>query len=92
MKTIKIIIPEEYMNCAVTVGNHFMCDTNNSKKPGVFITPLPKGKWSILRQGWVKDDHRYGKEIVLWRKSIIDNLTFNWMVKKHIIKDISNDR
>jgi hypothetical protein len=92
MKTIEIIIPEGFMNCTVTDSNHFMCDTNNSKKPGVFIVPLPKGQWSILRQGWVKDDHRYGKSIVLWRKSIIDRLTFNWMVKKYIVKDIKDGR
>lgn len=44
---IEIKIPKGYMNCGVTLDNHFIADTNDSFNWDTLKFPLPKGKWCI---------------------------------------------
>lgn len=48
-KTIEIIIPDNWMNCAVTLDNNFIADTNNSRDWDIIKFPLPEPKhgWQI---------------------------------------------
>lgn len=48
-KYIDIQIPKNFMNCAVTVSNHFIADTNdiNNWDTLKFPLPEPKNKWEI---------------------------------------------
>lgn len=52
----EIIIPEDFMNCAVTLDNNFVSDNNNATFPDSLKFPLPKTKknevWSIYSQKW----------------------------------------
>lgn len=49
MKTLDIKIPRNFMNCAITIDNYFVADTNNSKEWDTLRFPLPDGKWHIHR-------------------------------------------
>ena len=48
-RTINIIIPDGFMNCAITLNNEFIADTNNSAEWDFLKFPLPKPKcrWKI---------------------------------------------
>jgi len=54
---IKIIIPKNFMNTAITIDNYFVADTNDSANWDFIKFPLPKGVWNIYS---IK-----GKEIIL---------------------------
>lgn len=53
---IEIIIPEDFMNCWVTLDNNFVADNNNSTFPDSLKFPLPKTNkkecWGIYNQKW----------------------------------------
>jgi hypothetical protein len=44
---IRIELPDNYMNAAVTVNNTFVADTNDSSNWQVIKLPLPEGKWNL---------------------------------------------
>lgn len=47
--TIDVKIPKGFMNCGVTLDNHFVADTNDSANWDTLKFPLPepKNKWII---------------------------------------------
>jgi len=49
VRTIELIIPNNFMNTAVTISNDFTADTNDSANWDTLKFPLPepKGKWEI---------------------------------------------
>jgi len=64
-KTIKVVIPENWMNCAVTVDNNFIADTNDSSNCDnlKFPLPKPKHKWHI--KSYTGDMNRPNKSAVV---------------------------
>lgn len=48
-KTIKILIPNGFMNCSLSCDNRFIADTNNSTSWDTlsFPLPTPKYQWHI---------------------------------------------
>jgi hypothetical protein len=48
-KTISVVIPKGWMNCGVSIDNHFISDTNNSVDYDFLKFPLPSAnhKWNI---------------------------------------------
>jgi hypothetical protein len=63
-KTIKIVYPKGWMNCAISINNKFISDTNNSTNWDMIAIPLPKPKykWNIKRYEF---DEKYGKKVVI---------------------------
>jgi len=49
MTKINIKIPNNFMNTAVTIDNHFIADTNDSNNFDTIKFPLPKGNWKIYK-------------------------------------------
>lgn len=52
-KFLTIKIPKGFMNCAVTIDNFFIADTNHAANWDTLKFPLPPGKWAI------KNDKNY---------------------------------
>lgn len=48
-KTIEVEIPIEFMNCGISVCNHFIADTNDGSNWNTLKFPLPEPqyKWNI---------------------------------------------
>lgn len=52
MTTIHIQFPEGWSNCGVTISNHFIADTNDSKYWDTLKFPLPKPKYKWQISGY----------------------------------------
>ena len=44
---IRIVIPKNFMNTAITIDNYFIADTNDSVNWDFIKFPLPDGNWKI---------------------------------------------
>jgi len=44
---IRIVIPKNFMNTAITTDNHFIADTNDSVNWDFIKFPLPEGNWKL---------------------------------------------
>lgn len=64
-KTIKVVIPENWMNCAVTVDNNFIADTNDSNFWDTLKFPLPKPKHKWHIKSYTGDMNRPNKSAVV---------------------------
>ena len=47
---LRIVIPKNFMNTAITSDNFFIADTNNSVNWDFIKFPLPEGNWKIYSE------------------------------------------
>jgi lysophospholipid acyltransferase (LPLAT)-like uncharacterized protein len=77
---LKITIPINFMNTAVTTDNYFVADTNDSTNWQKLKFPLPSGKWGIysIETTILVDDDKDKCTIVTLKHKCSHNSSSSW--------------